>query len=226
MITIDVDLAGFTKGMNDLQQTQIPFAMSKALNAVGLDVQVRERARLREVFTLRRETWADRSIKITHFATKQELFTTIAISPPGRKDNADILGKFEDQTEKTARGSHGVAVPMDPRRNKSDVIINSQRPKAFKLHREGSRIVGDQGTFIVKLADGRELLLQRKDLGKRAAKKAGRGTAERATLLYIFAPRVKLTIPLKFVPSAVEVVARMWQQRFGEAFALAMASAR
>ena len=59
MLAINVDIAEFTKGMNELQEKQLPFATSKALNAVGIDVQLRERARLREVFTLRRPEWAE-----------------------------------------------------------------------------------------------------------------------------------------------------------------------
>jgi hypothetical protein len=224
-ITVDTD--AFTKGMDELQEKQLPFARSKALNAVGVDVQLRERARLREVFTLRREAWADRSIKITHFATKTEAYTTVAIQPPGGEDRGDILGKFETDTEKTPfRSTHGIAVPIDVARNSRDIIPAAQRPSAFHLHQEGGRIVGDKGTYIVKLADGRELLLQRTNVSARGGKHAGRGTSARGTLLYIFVPRVKIKADLRFVPSAADVVERMWQQRFGEAFTAAMASAR
>lgn len=226
MINLTVDLDQFTKGMDDLQQTQLPFATKNALNAVALDVQVAERAHLIESFKLRRPDWANRSIKIIHFATKAEPFATVAVSPPGGEARADILGKFENDTEKSAIGSHGVAVPLDPRRNKSDIIVKGQRPGAFHLHREGNRIVGDNGTYVVKLSDGRELLLQRKDLGKRAAKTAGRGTSDRATLLYLFVTHVRINPVLRFVPTADIIVNRMWATRFGEAFAQAMASAR
>lgn len=222
MIGINVDVSQFTAGMSEMEERQVPFAIKNALNAVGLDVQVAERQRLRDVFTIRRPAYADRAIKIT-FATKQEPYTTVAIQPPG--GGSDIFGKFEDQTEKLPLGSHGVAVPIDARRNKADIIVKGQRPKDYHLHREGARIVGDNGTYIVKLSDGRELLLQRKDLGKRAAKKQGRGTNERATLLYIFVPRVRIHPNLQFVPSAEQIVDRMWVQRWGEAFTQAMSTA-
>ena len=227
-ISIDVDISAFTKGMDDLAQRQIPFALTKALNATALDVQVRERARLREVFTLRREDWADRSIKLTHFAKKAEPYATLAIAPPGKNGSlkADIFGKFEDQTTKTPFGSHGIAVPVNARRNKADLVVEKIKPKALHLHREGNRIVGDQGTYIVTLRDGRQLLLQRKDLGKRAAKKAGRGTAEEATVLFLFVPVAHLNPNLQFEANARTVVDRVWAQRFEEAFAAAMATAR
>ena len=80
-------------------------------------------------------------------------------------------------------------LPVAVRRTKADIIRDNQRPKAFDLHQQGGSVVGNQGTYIVRLADGRELLLQRPTLGVRAAKKAGRGSAERSTLLYIFTSR-------------------------------------
>jgi hypothetical protein len=222
---IKVDLDAFTKGMDDLQQRQIPFATSLALNNVAKDVQVAERIRLREVFTIRRPQWADYGIKIDHFASKAEPFARIAINPPGGK-KGDIFGKFEDQTQKTPLGSHGIAVPVDAKRTKADIVQDKTRPKNLHLHREGNRIVGDNGTYIVNLSDGRQLLLQRKDLGKRAAKKAGRGTNDRATLLFIFVPKVRITPTLRFAATAEPVVDRQWPVRWAEAFDKAMGSAR
>lgn len=227
MISITVDVEQFTRSMDELQHRQLPFAMSKALNAVALDVQTRERERLREVFTIRRSAFADRSVKITHFATKAHQYVTIGITALGKDSTApNVFNKFEEDVVKTPFGNHGIAVPIKDHHVRRGILPNNQKPKAFRLHREGSRVVGDKGTYVVKLSDGRELLLQRKDLGVRAAKKAGRGTKADSTLLFIFVPRVKINPNLKFVPSADEVVARLWQQRFGEAFALAMSTAR
>lgn len=224
-LSIKVDVPGFLDYMTEVQEKQVPFATAKGLNLVATDFQLVQRQHMAEIFTIRRQQWVDRSVKIEHFATKAEPWATIAISPPGG-GKADILSKFEDDTEKTARGSHGVAIPFDVRRTKSDIIQNAQRPKALHLHAEGGRVVGDKGTFIVKLNDGRELLLQRKDLGKRAAGKAGRGTQERATLLYIFEQHVRINPNLHFLPNADRVVGERWDARFTEAWRLAVESAR
>ena len=226
-LNITVDLDSFTKGMTELQETQVPFATAKALNAVGLDVQVAERVRLREVFTIRRQAFADRSIKITHFAKKAEPYTTVAIaSPDSDGGRPNVFAKFETDTQKTPFGSHGIAVPLKDGQIRRGVIPDSQKPAAFHLHREGNQIVGDNGTYVVKLADGRELLLQRKDLGKRAAKKAGRGTREESTPIFLFVPVVKINANLEYVPHAEVVVDRMWAVRFDEVFSAAMASAK
>ena len=227
-MNITVDLDSFTKGMTELQETQVPFATKNALNAVAKDVQAGQRAHLREVFHLRREQWADRSIKITHFATKQEQYATMAVSSPD--DRSDILGKFEDQTQKTALGSHGIAVPFfssDRSAPIADTIQRgAKRPRAYDLQEENGRVVGRDGTFIVVLPDGRRLLLQRKDLGKRAQKAQGRVTQERATLLYLFTPHVKVTPDLHFYDIAAKAVSEQWDTRFIEAFVTAMQSAR
>ncbi|MEO7457073.1 MAG: hypothetical protein ABIY52_12495 [Gemmatimonadaceae bacterium] len=253
MITIRVDTDQLTRDLRDTQTRQVPFALVKALNALASeDVQPAERRRLREVFTLRREAWADRSIKITHFAKKAEPFVTIAIKPPGTQDRSDILGKFEDQTEKRAIGGHGVAVPMDVKRTKGGMISKGKRPGALHLHREGGRVVGDNGTYIVRLADGRELLLQRgSKKGKQLAAALGinqaiggqyqrgrnaagqftgyqhaRTTQHDSTLLYLFRPEVKIRPDLHFVPTATQMVTRMWPSRFADALTLALSTAR
>ena len=61
---------------------QLPFATKEALNDTAEDFQKAERARLGKIFTLRRKLWAERSIKISPFATKQRQEVRIAIDPP------------------------------------------------------------------------------------------------------------------------------------------------
>jgi hypothetical protein len=225
--TIDVDLRQFTRGMDEAQQRQVPFATMRALDAVGLDVQKRERARLREAFDIRRDLFADRSIKLTHKAKKTELYTTIAIAPPGGDGGRpNVFSKFESETVKTPYGAHGIAIPLKDGQIRKGIIPNSQKPAAFALHREGNRIVGLKGTYVVRLSNGRELLLQRKDMGKRAQKKAGRRTRDDSIILFLFVPKVKVNPTLRFVPSAGEVIDRAWEPRFTEMFAAAMATAR
>lgn len=252
MITVDIDIKSLTRGLTDLQQKQIPFAASKALNALGLDVQVKERLRLREVFTLRREAWADRSIKMTHFAKKTELWATVAISPPGGASRSDIFGKFETDTEKRPFSGSHIAIPIGAKRTKGDIVRANQRPKNMHLHSEGGRIVGDNGTYIVKLKDGRQLLLQRGALSKgrlnaarglnaaigaqyqRGRNAAGQFTGYQhahttsyaSTLLYLFTPRVQIHPDLQYARTASEVIERMYARRFDEALTAALATAR
>jgi hypothetical protein len=225
MISIDVDTDSLTREFTALQREQIPFAVSKALNAVGLDVQAREREQLRETFTLRRPEWADRSVKITHFAKKTELYTTVAISPPGG-NRGDILGKFETETEKRARDGHTIAIPIRARRNKRDIIVGKDRPKAFNFQQQGGRIVGDRGTFLVRRPDGTGLILQRARRSAKGRTLGYKGKDSSVFALYLLVPRAELQPDLRFVPTAMEVVGRLWETQFGIAFDAALASAR
>jgi hypothetical protein len=224
MITVEIDLAPLTRRLSTLEKTQIPFAAAKALNAVGLDIQARERENLRRTFTLRRPEWAERAVKITHFAKKTELYTTVAIAPPG--DRGDILGKFETDTEKRSRTGGLVAVPINARRNKRDIIVGKQRPKAFHFQHQGGRIIGADGTFIVTLPSGQQLILQRKGRTKRSLRLGARQGPRPVVALYLLTPRVELRTPLHFVPTAREVVQRLFPPRWAEALAAALATAR
>lgn len=216
MLDITVDLKSLTRELDDLQQRQIPFATAKALSALALDVQQAERARLRDVFTLRREQWADHSIKITHFAKKAEPWATIAISPPGGASRADILGKFETDTEKRPfKGTH-VAIPIEAKRNKRDIITRANRPGALHLRQVGKRIIGDKRTFLVKTRGGQELILQRTGRGKRSGVRA----------LYLLVERVTITPDLEYYVTAERVVGKNWERRWDDAIALALATAR
>lgn len=218
MIDIKVDLSALTLGLSDLQQRQIPFAASKALNATALDVQAAERRRLREVFTLRREQWADQSIKITHFAKKSEPWATIAISPPGASgaSRADVLGKFEMDTSKRSIAGRHVAIPIDARRNKRDIITKANRPGALNLRQVGNRIIGDKRTFLVKTAGGREFILQR----------TGRGARSSIRALFMLVDQVKLTPDLHYRLTAQATIDRVWERHFLTWLEQALATAR
>lgn len=220
MIDIDlkVDLTPFTLFLTDVERRQMPYASARALSALAIDVQQAERARLRQVFTLRREQWADRSIKITHFAKKKEPWARIAISPPGASgpSRADIFGKFETDREKRPfRGTH-VAVPIEAKRNRRDIITRSNRPGQLHLRQVGNRIIGDKRTFLVTTSSGREFILQRYGRGK--------GSSTRA--LYMLVPRVAIVPDLEYGITGERTFDRKWWQRMDEALEVAMRTAR
>lgn len=216
MIDITVDLSGLTEQLTDLPLLQIPFATSKALSALALDVQSEQRKRLHEIFTVRRDTWVGRSIKITHFAKKAEPWATIAVSPPGGASRADVLGKFESDTEKHAFQGHHVAIPIGAKRNKRDIITKANRPGALHLKQVGNRIVGDKRSFLVKLSDGREMILQRTGRGRRSSVRA----------LYLLVERVTITPDLEFGLTGERVVGKQWERRMEEALEVALRTAR
>lgn len=187
MIEIKVDTDRWGKYLTDLERIQIPFATSKALNSTALDIQRAERNRLLSVFTIRRPEWANRNIKITHFATKRELWATVGIVAPGDGTRSDILGKFENQTEKRPRGEH-IAIPIHAKRNARDIVTRANRPR---------QIIEAGRAFIVKSRKaGVELIARRLKQGQKTILQT----------LYLLVRRAPLTPNLKFVDTAKRVV--------------------
>ena len=214
MLTVSVDLSGFEADLTDLEKRQVPFATSRMLNAMALAGQEAERKHMGEVMTLRRTDWDLKSIKITHFAKKTELSATIAVSPPGNAGKTDILAKFEDDTEKSSRFGHLIAIPIGTsiRRTKSDIIQQRDRPKSFNFRQVGNRILGDRGTFIVQTKNGRTLILQRTRQGVRA--------------LYLLVPRVAIKPNLAFEDTVGRAALAAADQAWEDAWTRAISTAK
>lgn len=229
-IDLKVDLTPFTLFLTDIERRQMPYASARALSALAIDVQQAERARLREVFTLRREQWADRSIKITHFAKKKEPWARIAISPPGANgaDRSNILGKFEDQTQKVPRDGHSIAIPVAESlgRKGTGIIPHRNRPSGLNFRANGGAIQGDRGTFLIRLPNGRGLILQRQGRGRGRRGARAHGSSADTKVLYWLQPRVRITPDLHYVITAERTFDRRWWQRMDEALDAAMRTAR
>lgn len=226
MIDIVVDYKHVVRHLDDLAERQIPFALAKSLNDTvvapkgagsGLvTVQGAERLQLRKAFELRQTAWADRSIKVTHFASKREPWATIGIHPPGAQGDsrADVLGKFEQDKEKRPKDGHTIAVPVSPRikRSNKGIIAKRDRPKAYNFVQVGKTIRGDRGTFIVRQPDGSGLILQR--------------TKKGVVALYALVTRAELDPDLHFVETAFATVDHVWAINMEKAFEEAMRTAR
>jgi hypothetical protein len=217
-LSIDVDVRPLLAGFSDVQQRQIPFALSQSINDTmaardRASIQSAVRSRLHDIFTLRRPEFHERSIKVVHFASKREPWGTIGIHPPGGDARADILGKFETDTEKRPRDGRTIAVPIRARRNKRDIIVGRDRPRAFNFVQVGRTVRGDRGTFIIRKPDGSGLILQR-------FRRKG------VFALYRLVHRVDIDPDLRFVPTSSQLIDRMWADNFVRRFDAAMRTAR
>lgn len=214
-ITIRVDVKSAVAQLRE-DERQIPFALAKAVNATALDVQKAERRQLRRVFTLRRPEWADRSIKIVKFAKKSDPSATIGIHPPGGDSRADILDKFEDQSQKLPR-SGTIAIPVTGigiRRGGTGVIAASQRPRA---------IADRKDVFILRKkmgAVGEGLILQRIRFGR------GKNRRQSNVVLYYLVRRARLNPNLEFVPTARETIKATWPSHMLSEFDHAVRTSR
>lgn len=220
MIRIAVPRVAESLAAIDHVKRQLPFATSKALNDVTLVFQQRERVHLGKIFTLRRRAWAERNVKVQHFATKSELYARIAIEAPGDPSRSDIIGKFEEETQKRpAPGYKRIAIPADARRTKSDIVRRNERPRAFNFRDQGGRTIGDRRTFIAPL---------RRQAGARGIfQRVGKGKGSRIRMLYFLKPgAVPIDPDLDFYENAIETVRQQWSEKFDARLREALSTAR
>lgn len=252
MFQINVDARTVLANLSDVQENQLPFAVSLALNRVANDAQAAERQKIRGRFHLRHETFVLNTIKIakTDRATKSSWFVVISI-PVDRNE----LAKFEEGGFKTATKGKWVWEP-----NKDvfgDVPIQSGNSLAVKnLHfarTPGGEMQGNERTFMIHGKKG-PLILQRTDKSTKGVaqrinsgfkhgtkgREAGSGrftlgeklkgrAAQRkggTRILYTLVQRVSLPIHLEFVDTISRTAYAQWLPRMTEAMDQALRGAR
>jgi hypothetical protein len=204
--TVDVSrIAGAEK--------QVAYALSVAINESMKRAQTKERAHLAEVFTIRRKTFVNQSVKITQFAKKNTLLGEIAMDPPGQKAD-DLFNKFELGATKKPIGGRNLAIPVlgSPiRKSKRTIVKPEDRPRALL---SGSQR-GKRSRFaFLKPAEGNkpaEIFLR---IGKQVK------------LAYVLKPEVPTPPVLKFVDTVTAEINRVWPEEFDKAWTKALATAR
>lgn len=205
MFSISLNGAQLTAALSDIEQRQLPFAVSNAINDTALDFQEAERRHFADVFTIRRQDFIfKQGVKMLEFSTKSTLRATIGTDP-----KADFLAKFETGGEKTPIGGHSLAVPVDIRQDVTEVIPTSDRPRQL-LSNPSSNV------FIVEIGDERSGLPP--GIYRRVDK--------RVELLYALTPKAEIEAVLEYGEIAEHTVAENFPEHFQVEFARAMATAR
>lgn len=197
-ISVRSDVAKATTRLDDLAQRQVPFATALALTMTAQDGQSGVQDSLPRRFTLRNNRVRS-GIRITP-ATKSTLRAIV-----GSVD--DFMEGQETGGTKRARDHSRVAVPVEARRNKRDLIPKSQKPAALRGRR---RVLAWNGSNIL-------------------SRKGGFGILERVgkaryplRVLYWLKKGVKLRPLLGLKGTVLDIVGR----RFGLNFARAMEQAQ
>jgi hypothetical protein len=157
------------------------YAASLGINRTLNEAQDAIRAGITERFTLRRKDFILRTIYRKpgeDWATKDNLRGAVRVNP-----EQNFLAKFEEGGLKTPRSGRALAVPVDVRRNKADIIPRNQSVRAL-------------------LASGKAFIHNNLVLQRTGSKARGFGL----TLLYIFKPSVHLNVPLKFVETGIKTI--------------------
>jgi hypothetical protein len=161
---VEIDVKAFVDKM-EFGADQYPYIVARALNDCAKAFQEEERGVISSDFTIRRP-WVLQGVKINRedFATKQKLEVRVHID-----QDHDFLNKFEEGGTRTPRaGSHSLAVPINVRRTKAQIISKNQRPKSFNFQQGFSSrksrftiLKGDRRTFLIQRPNGSGLILQR-----------------------------------------------------------------
>lgn len=216
-----------SRSLQATMRKQVPYATMLAVNATAEAVQKAQRAGQRERFTLRREQWADRSVKIRRgeFATKQNPVAIIRLEAPGADPGrSQILTQHEAGGDKKPRGQ-SLAVPKEARKNVRAIIPKQGRPRAFEFGpgMRGPRATvyqGERRTFMIRLHNRSGWIL------RRVAKPTSRKLFDGTKLLYTLTPKAKLKPKLQFIRTAEATARREIGPNMDKALAKAMASAR
>lgn len=243
-ITVSADTAGIRKALRTLYADQMPYAMSLAINETAKQAQGKQRAGMYARFTVRRQSWVERSIKIGTFAKKTSLQADVRVETPGDPSRSDILTQHEDGGTKTPKGQH-LAIPDDVRKSETQVIPRNKRPRAFNFKPAGgsSRVfIGDARTFMIKNPDGTGGIYQRTGRKGRIRKDGTRGKGAGRRLasdvesrsvrdlnirtLYRFRPRATIDPRLEFEETVVGEVKLRINENVRAGFAKALGVAR
>ena len=199
------------------QQKQVRFAAAVALTKTAADVQSAIRTEMPRNFTLRRD-WIVKGIRIKP-ARKDFLQAEVYSRDP-------FMALQETGGTKVSIGRRVfdykgyLAIPLDARRNKSDIVRKEDWP---------ANLVDP---FILTARDGRKYLaVHQIGFGKRGPRsvKTIRGKQRRDTgtrLMYTLVKSEQLRARLGMRRIAHEVVEPRWRANFGDALRNAMATAR
>jgi len=157
------------------------FAASIGLNRTADEAQTAVRESLASKFTLRRKAFIEGTIYRKpgeDWASRDKLEARVRIHP-----ERDYLAKFEQGGEKVPRaGGRHIAIPIDPRRTKSDVIAKAARPKVLM---QGGKAFIRNGRILVPV---------------------GRGKSKTVKALYLLKPRARIRPILRFHETALKTV--------------------
>lgn len=174
-----VELARVLRVIEDIGP-KAKFAASVGMNRTANEMQDAIRDTLPGHFTLRREQFILQTIYRKpgeDFASKDHLQAGVRIH-----EERDVLAKFEAGGIKTPTGGRrALAIPIDVKRNKSDIVTPANRVRALLA----------SGKAFIK--DGRVWQV------------VGRGASKRLRLAYVFKPSVKLPADLHFVETGTKV---------------------
>lgn len=217
MISITYDFSDAVK-MLDTIGRQAPFAAATALTKTAQDVQEAVRKEMPRNFTIRRP-WVVQGIRVKA-ATKTRLVAEVYSRDPfmALQETGGIKRSIG---RRVFEWGEYLAVPLDARRSKSDVVNKKDWPQSLV------------NPFVLRARDGREYLAVKAITTGRAntvrSVKTLRGKQRRVTgnkLMYRLIRQTTLRPRLHLADIAARVIPERWPINFAAAIDHALATAR
>lgn len=189
---------------------QIPFALARGINDAIDAAQKAQRQHQADVFTIRRKSFADLSVKRTKAATKASLSAVLEIQSPGGRKG--IFEKFEEGGTKTPQGK-SLAVPVvgsRVKRTERSVVGKANRPRALLANQATTRRV-----FILDRGETRTIM-----------EASGTGKRAKVRPLFNLIPQAKIDDRLDFVDTVTAAVNESFPAAFKRRFDEALRTAR
>lgn len=207
IVSVKAETAGALRWLDGIHRRQIPFATAFALTRTAQAVQTEVRQQLPRRFVIRNR-FVEQAIRVRP-ARKDTLTAQVLIptDQEGYRRIADAMEQHEFGGDKRPRSGTFIAVPINARRNKRDIIPRGQRPKALE---------SDPRVFLLTTKSGKRLLVQRQGRGKSAALR----------VLYGLRPSVKISQAFGFFATGAATVRRVYSSIFRAAMDRAIRSAR
>lgn len=244
MLTIQLDTTQIAEALNVLGAQEFPFAVSKALNDLGIRAADAERAVARANFTIRNEGVLKYGIVRSKQATKRDLSVDVNVSQrmAGPREAFGYLKKFEQGGVKGplpgVMGNPGadkdttVAVPTsEVRKTRKGVIVRTSRIASLNLRPEPGtkRIIGDRRAFIIKSRTGRSagVIVQRVRLTRK--RKMGPhqvGHDPGLRVLYVLERTVPIRPILHFQQTMERVAREQWPDAWQQAIEYSLRTMR
>lgn len=225
-ITVTTNAKDVSRDLLRIFEDQIPFATANAINATALDLQKTQRAHQRRVFTVRREEWVDRAVKMKRWARKHRLEAHVGIAAPGGRRRSEILAKFEDQNVKRPLKAEALWVPTD------EVLVDGIVMDGWRPKQMGFKLRGSGPKARVLVGTTKKAVMIRYHSGQRAPSLGGQTgliferDGENLNLLFHRQPEVGINPELNFHANAQRTVRDRFEPNFAVAFNRAIMGAR
>ncbi len=225
MINIRLDVKVDTTSL-DLAGSRLPRAISDAIVDTMTGAQKKQRTRMADRFTIRRQPFLNQSVKITLFPKADRLTGELAIAAPNGApaDRANVFSKFERGGFKVGRDGGRIAVPIvgSPVKPTKRSIVKPQYSPAALL---GRGISPPPGIFSVFIRKGKKASVilgvvtakNRKGQGPklpRARKGEERPDLREVRPLYLLIKRAAIPTQLGFVDGVSADIRTAWRPNF------------